>query len=99
VEIDISSLQVPEGVAVQVRVRLSGRESSRLFVSGDTLLQLPLEGSLPDLDGSPVPRSSIYLSELAGRRDGLVRTFISSGDAEAFSAAVRTQLETALEAS
>jgi len=99
VEIDISSLQVPEGVAVQVKVRLSGRESSRLFVNGDTLLQLPLEGALPDPDGSPVPRGSIFLSELAGRRDGLIRTFTGDGDAQAFSAAVRAQLETALEAS
>ena len=98
-EIDITSQQVPEGVAVQVKVRLSGRETSRLFVSGDTLVQLPLDGALPDLDGSPVPRMSIYLSELAGRRDGLTRTFAGAAAAQAFVAAVRTQLETALEAS
>jgi len=97
VEIDISSLQVPEGVAVQVKVRLSGRETSRLFVSGDTLLQLPLDGALAD--GSPVPRTSIFLSELAGRHDGLTRAFADAAHADAFAAAVRTQLETALEAS
>ena len=78
-EIDITSQQVPEGVAVQVKVRLSGRETSRLFVSGDTLIQLPLDGALPDADGSPVPRMSIFLSELAGRRDGLTRTFAGRG--------------------
>jgi len=99
VEIDITSQQVPEGVAVQVRVRLSGRETSRLFVSGDTLVQLPLDGALPDRDGSPVPRMSIYLSELAGRRDGLTRTFADATAARAFADAVNTQLETALEAS
>ena len=98
-EIDITSQQVPEGVAVQVKVRLSGRETSRLFVSGDTLVQLPLEGALPDRDGSPVPRMSIYLSELAGRRDGLTRTFADATAAQAFADAVNTQLETALEAS
>jgi hypothetical protein len=98
VEIDISSLRVPDGVAVQIRVRLSARETSRLFVSGDALLQLPLEGALPDGDGSPVARTSIFLSELAGRRDGLTRTFADAGPAEAFAAAVRAQLETALEA-
>lgn len=98
-EIDITSQQVPEGVAVQVKVRLSGRETSRLFVSGDALIQLPLDGALPDPDGSPVPRSSIFLSELAGRRDGLFRTFSSGEDADAYAAAVRNQLETALEAS
>ena len=51
---------------MQVRVRLSGRETSRLFLSGDTLIQLPLDGALPDADGSPVPRTGIFLSELAG---------------------------------
>jgi hypothetical protein len=99
VEIDIASQQVPQGVAVQVKVRLSGRETSRLFVSGDVLVQLPLEGAFPDPDGSPVPRTSIFLSELAGRRDGISRTFGAGEDAEAFAAAVRSQLETALEAS
>ncbi len=98
-EIDISSQQVPEGVAVQVKVRLSGRETSRLFVSGDTLVQLPLDGAVPDGEGSPVPRMSIFLSELTGRRDGLTRIFSDAAAAEAFAAAVRTQLETALEAS
>ena len=96
-EIDITSQQVPEGVAVQVQVRLSGRETSRLFVSGDTLVQLPLDGALPDPDGSPFPRTSIFLSELAGKRDGLSRTFVEAGAADAFAAAVRAQLETALE--
>jgi hypothetical protein len=99
VEIDITSQQVPQGVAVQVKVRLSGRETSRLFVNGDTLIQLPLDGALPDSDGSPVPRTSIYLSELTGRRDGLTRTFTDAAAAQAFAAAVHTQLDTALEAS
>ena len=97
-EIDIASQQVPEGMAVQVKVRLSGRETSRLFVSGDTLVQLPLDGALPDADGSPVPRTSMFLSELAGKRDGLTRTFSDAPAAQAFAAAVRAQLETALEA-
>jgi hypothetical protein len=99
VEIDVASQQVPQGVAVQVKVRLSGRETSRLFVSGDVLIQLPLDGALPDPDGSPVPRTSIFLSEMAGRRDGISRTFGGGGDADAFASAVRSQLETALEAS
>jgi hypothetical protein len=98
VEIDITSQQVPGGVAVNVGVRLSGRETSRLFLSGDTLIQLPLDGALPDSDGSPLPRASIFLSELAGIRDGLTRTFSDATTAQAFAAAVHTQLETALEA-
>jgi hypothetical protein len=98
VEIDITSQQVPGGIAVQVRVRLTGRETSRLFVNGDTLIQLPLDGALPDADGSPIPRAGIFLSELAGSRNGLTRSFSGATAAEAFTTVVRTQLETALEA-
>lgn len=98
-EIDITSQQVPEGTAVQIRVRLSGRETSRLFLSGDTLIQLPLDGALPEGDASPVPRSGVFLSELASRRDGFSRIFTDAHAAEAFATAVRSQIETALEAS
>jgi hypothetical protein len=98
VEIDIVNERVPEGVAVRVRVRLSGRETSRLFVSGDTLIQLPLDGALPDAAGAPLPRTSIFLSELAGSAAGLARVFVDEPAAAAFAAAVRTSLEEALEA-
>jgi hypothetical protein len=98
VDVDISTQQTPAGPTVHVRVRLSGRETNRLFLSGDTLIRLPLEGALPDADGSPVPRVNLFLSELAGKPDGISRTFSDAPSAEAFAAAVRTQLETALEA-
>jgi len=98
VEIDIASEQVPAGVAVRVRVRLSGRETSRLFLSGDTLIQLPLDGALTASDGSPIPRTSIFLSELVGLADGLSRVFAGGAAADAFADAVRSQLDTALEA-
>jgi hypothetical protein len=98
VEIFIANEQVPDGLAVRVQVELSGREANRLFLAGDTLIQLPLDGALPDADGSPIPRVSIFLSEIAGSRDGLTRVFEDAASAERFAAAVRSQLETALEA-
>ena len=97
-EISIANEQVPDGFAVRVQVKLSGREASRLFVAGDTLIQLPLDGALPDTDGNPIPRTSIFLSELSGARDGLTRVFHDAASAQAFAAAVHHQLETALEA-
>ena len=97
-EIDIVNEQIPEGVAVRVRVRLSGRETSRLFLSGDTLIQLPLDGALSAHEGSPIPRTSIFLSELVGLADGLSRVFADGSAADAFADAVRSQLDTALEA-
>ncbi len=97
-EVDVSNQQTPGGVAVRVTVRLSGREANRLFLSGDVLIQLPLDGALPDPDGAPIPRTSIFLSELAGARDGLTRVFQDDAAAARYAAAVRTQLESALEA-
>ena len=98
-EIDIANERVAGGLAVRVQVRLSARETNRLFLSGDTLIQLPLDGALPEPDGAPIPRSSIFLSELAGSHEGLARVFADGAAAEAFPTAVRTQIETALEAS
>ena len=95
---DIANEQVPDGVAVRVRVRLSGRETSRLFLSGDTLIQLPLDGALTASEDSPLPRTSIFLSELVGLADGLSRVFADGAAADAFADAVRCQLDTALEA-
>lgn len=98
-EVEILDEETPGGgVAVRVRVRLSGRETSRLFVAGDTLIQLPLEGALPE-QGAPIPRSSMFLSELAGFRDGFCRAFADAGAAQSYAEALRSQLTTALEAS
>jgi len=97
-DIDILSEEVSGGVAVRARVRLSGRETNRLFLAGDTLIQLPLEGALPD-EGAPLPRTSIFLSELAGLRDGYVRTFVDVTAAQAYAESLRSQLTTALEGS
>ena len=97
-EIDIANELVPEGVAVRVSVRLSGRETNRLFLSGDTLIQLPLDDALTTSEGSPIPRTSIFLSELVGLADGLSRVFSDGVAAAAFADAVRSQLDTALEA-
>lgn len=95
-DVDITSAPVQQGTEVTVRVRLSSRETNRLFLRGDTLIQLPLDGALPEQD-VPIPRMSIFLSELAGSRDGLTRVFADAGAADAYATSLRTQLETALE--
>jgi len=99
VEIDIGSEQVGQAIAVHVRVRLSSRELNRLFLSGDTLIQLPLDGIVDEAAAAPMPRMSIFLSEIAGSSDGFTRTFVDVGSADRFAAVVRAQIATALEAS
>ena len=98
-EIDIGSEQVSGGVTVHVHVRLSARELNRLFLSGDTLIQLPLEGFADEPGGAPIPRMSMFLSEIAGSPDGFSRTFADAAHADDFARAVREQISTALEAS
>ncbi len=98
-EIDVGSEQVAEGVAVHVRVRLSPRELNRLFLSGDTLIQLPLEGIIDEPGNAPIPRMSMFLSEIAGSSDGFSRTFADASSADSFARTVREQVSTALEVS
>ncbi|HMK92595.1 MAG TPA: hypothetical protein VK576_06315 [Thermoleophilia bacterium] len=98
-ELDIASEQVSAGIAVHVRVRLSPRELNRLFLAGDTLIQLPLDGLVDGAEAAPIPRSSIFLSEIAGSPDGFSRTFADAAHADAFATAVRGQISDALEAS
>ena len=100
-EIDIAKELVPDGVAVRVLVRLSGREVNRLFLSGDTLVELPLDGAVDDpvtAGSSPIPRTSIFLSELAGLADGLTRVFADDASADRFAVALRADLQRAMEA-
>jgi hypothetical protein len=98
VEIALTSEDLAAGVAVHVSLRLSGRELNRLFLSGDTLVQLPLDGAVLEAEAAPIPRTSMFLSELAGSAEGFTRVFADAAAAAAFEAAVRRQLETALEA-
>ena len=104
-EIDIGSEQASAGVVVHVLVRLSSRELNRLFLSGDTLIQLPLDGIVDDpgradgAAGAPMPRMSMFLSEIAGSPTGFSRTFADAPHADSFARAVREQISTALEAS
>lgn len=97
-EIDVANEQVPEGVAVRVRVRLSGRETSRLFLSGDTLIQLPLDGALTAYE---VRRSHARVSSSASWSASPTASRACSRAAprpDAFARVVRGQLDTALEA-
>ena len=96
-EIEVAQERASEGVTVRVLVRLSSRETNRLFLSGDTLIQLPLDGMAAHPQDAPIPRTSIFLSELAGSHEGFTRTFVDEARAESFARALRSQIESALE--
>jgi hypothetical protein len=95
VEVQLSTEDSDGTVAVRVLLRLTPRERSRLFTSGDALIHLPTEGVVLDDAASPVPRTGLFLSELAEMKGGFRRAFSGAADAAAFAASVRGQLDAA----
>ncbi len=92
-ELRVDTEPVDGSVAVRVRVRLTQREIGRVFTSGDLLLHLPSEGLVSEEADRPVPRTSMYLSELAELREGYRRVFCDQSAADAFAAELREQLQ------
>jgi len=95
VEVQVDSEPVDGSVAVRVVVHLTPRELTRVFVAGDVLLHLPADGLVDDVGECPMPRTSMFLSEMAELRDGYLRVFADRASADAYAADVRAQLEQA----
>jgi hypothetical protein len=95
VEVQLATEAADGSVAVRVLLRLTPRERSRLFTSGDVLIHLPTEGVVLDDAASPVPRTGLFLSELAELKGGFRRVFAGAPAADAFAANVRDQLDNA----
>lgn len=95
VEVQVATKPADGNIAVRVALRLTSRELGRVFVRGDVLIHLPTEGTVPDEAATPVPRNSLFLSELAELPDGFTRVFTDQAAADAFAAIVRSQLDDA----
>jgi hypothetical protein len=93
VEFHVDNERADDSVAVRVLVRLTPRELTSVFVAGDVLLHLPTDGLAESAAGRPMPRSSMFLSEMAERREGYLRVFADQASADAYAAEVRGQLE------
>lgn len=89
----MTSQHIGDDVAVRVHVQLSARDANRVFSRGDPLISLPVAGLVRDIDGPPVERTSIFLTELAGLSGGLTRLFVDEPSAAAFTTAVSDQLQ------
>jgi hypothetical protein len=98
VDLRIASEPADGSVAVRVSLRLTPRELNRIFLTDDPLIQLPCEGLVAEDGPAPMERPSIFLSELAERRDGYARLFADQASADRYAAAVRAQLEAAMAA-
>lgn len=81
----------PNGWAVVVRVVLSRAESNDLFLSGDSMVSWPAEGLEPT-DDPRLERSSMFVSEIAARPEGLRIQYLGREQAERAATVLRTQL-------
>jgi hypothetical protein len=93
VDVQIDSSMTGGSVAVSVQCTLNARERNSLFLSGDVLVTLPSEGAVDLPEGVPLERTSMFLSELAGRQPGITRIFADAQSADRFAAEVREQLQ------
>ena len=72
-------------------VGLTRAESAQVFMSGDSLLQWPVEG-LKAIGNLPLERTSIFISEAAAHSEGLELEYAECGQAERAGAILRKQL-------
>ena len=79
---------------VTLRVRLDRSETTALFMDGDSLISWPTEGLRPT--GAPIGRSSMFLSEIVARGEGLELAYGTRELAERVSQILAHQLRTAL---
>lgn len=101
--VTISPATQAGGYLVTVKVRLSGAESSGLFLAGDALLSWPageplIDGSVPPSPGGDRyadivrERTSMFVSEAAGLAQGLQIRYLQEAYADRVARLLRTQL-------
>jgi hypothetical protein len=79
-------------------VSLDRRETSELFLAGDKLISWPTEGMVATGTGAPLDRSSMFLSEIVSRPEGLQLHYETDQQAERAAQLLGLQVRSALEA-
>ena len=75
---------------VTVRANLSRAESNALFLSGDSMVSWPVEGLESGAEAA-LQRSSMFVSEVAARPQGLALRYREQAQAERAVAILRVQ--------
>lgn len=86
---------VESGWEVRLSVALDRRETSDLFLAGDKLISWPTDGMVHQGTG-PIDRSSMFLSEIVARPEGLRLVYESEEAAVRSGKILENQARTAL---
>jgi hypothetical protein len=82
----------PDSHAVLLAVTLSRQETNELFLSGDSMVSWPADGL--SQDGDPLlARTSMFVSEIAARPEGMTLEYATKGQSERAAALLRLQLD------
>ncbi|MCL5735444.1 MAG: hypothetical protein M1274_07625 [Actinobacteria bacterium] len=81
-----------EAFVVSLNLALDRRESNELFLSGDSMIAWPRDGL--SQDGNPlIARTSMFVSEIAGRPTGLALRYATREQAQVAENLLRRQLD------
>ena len=95
-DLNIEKKPVAGSWEVHMRVALDRVETNELFLAGDALVSWPTDGMCPTGRG-PIDRSSMFLSEIVGRAEGLRLVYETEALAERAGVVLETQVRSALE--
>jgi hypothetical protein len=93
--LDVRTAPSEGGWRVHLSVALDRAELNELFLAGDTLISWPTDGMLSSGGSHPIERSSMYLSEIAGRIEGLDLLFEAEAQATRVVAILTYQMNAA----
>lgn len=95
-DLNIEKTPVDGGWHLRLVVSIDRRETNDLFLSGDALVSWPTEGMRAAGTG-PIERSSMFLSEIVSRQDGLQLTYDTEESADRTAKILEFQVRTAIE--
>ncbi|MHB0980319.1 MAG: hypothetical protein ACYC5Q_09685 [Thermoleophilia bacterium] len=95
-DLNIEKKPVDGGWQLRMVVSIDRRETNDLFLAGDALVSWPAEGMRTAGTG-PIERSSMFLSEIVARPEGLRLIYDSEESADRTAKILEFQVRTAIE--
>jgi len=95
-DLDVAQKPVASGWEVHLTVHLDRRETSDLFLAGDKLISWPTD-RMRSFGSGPIDRSTMFLSEIVARPDGLSLVYEDAESARKAAGILEMQVRTAVE--
>jgi hypothetical protein len=94
-DLRVSQSPVADGWEVSLTVSLDRRETNELFLAGDKLVTWPT-GLVRPFGSGPIDRTSMFLSEIVARPEGLRLVYESMEAAQTAAKVLESQIRSAV---